>query len=613
MHHIFKPSTLALLMAIGTAEGCGNPQQDPAPVAVSDTAEPRTGPKATPDPGLPKSCPPAILNLLKSDDPSAKREAGKMLGALLRESWKSPLIEGKESAADRANLQADVLEKIALLGPAATQTITALEDILKQESPLRLKRQVLELLPKLGSVSARIGPALAHASRNPDLQAAAIQVLIQLQCDDKIAVAALGESLRNPALLKSSLMALGHLKDQAVIPAARFLYEVATSTQQPLETRLAAIEVIGKFSHAGVPNLSPLWNDADPAIRKASVKLGISESNLLIREDDPDVIAAAFEGLARPPIEPGHLAHVFEQALKKESLRSPVNQFLQAHPDKVVGTLLRLFKSESALIRNYSIDLFAALENTAPVIDDLRTTLSQSDDPALQTLAAIKLGEIPSDTDSQQLADSASKWISHPKLKPLVFALLTQLGTAAVPTLTGVTTDSRLDSTLKQQSLGILLRVPDAAKVAKPLLMESLKSEDTSTRHWSAVALVRLAGDDADAIESEVTPVLQDALKSADPVLIEATLETLRDKPKLGEVISGDIVALLAHSAPGVRLRTIEALSQIGAIAKMPDIINALKKLAADDSDAEVRKSAADAANKLEETQLKKTPGSNGQ
>ena len=101
---------------------------------------------------------------------------------------------------------------------------------------------------------------------------------------------------------------------------------------------------------------------------------------------------------------------------------------------------------------------------------DLESILNESDDAGVRILAAIKLGEVPTDEDSTELAEGISKWISHPKLKPQVLTLLAKLGTDAIPTLTQLVTDSRLESELKTEVLSILLKLPDVAAIAEPLL-----------------------------------------------------------------------------------------------------------------------------------------------
>ncbi|MDB5388059.1 MAG: hypothetical protein JWM11_3705 [Planctomycetaceae bacterium] len=600
MHRITK-LWFASLVFVGTSQGCGNARPEPEPTLAPKSENTTAAGEKSIAARLPDRCPPDILKRIDSEDPKVRREAGRLLGILLQRSWQTPLVQGSETPDGRSQLQADLMGKIAKLGPVATEALSALDEILKQEAPLELKQKVLELLPQLEVANRQLGPSLAQACQHPKLQSAAVRLLVQLGCNDPESVAALGDALQNSELTSISLVGLNKLEGQQVVPASRRLMEVVGSKDQPVEIRIAAIEVIGKLSRPGAPDLSQFYRDDLPAIRKASLKLGFSDGNILVQESDPDVLAAAFEGLARPPIQATNLAQVFAQALKKESLRGRVNQFLKEHPDQVVGTLLLLFKSDSAMIRDYSIDLFAALSNDAPFDADLRSTLHKSDDPGLQALAAIKLGEVPQDADLNELAERTGKWISHPKLKGSVLALLSKIGASSVPTLAQLAVDSRLDSETRLSLLGVLAAQADAVTVAEPLLKEALASDAVSTRHWAAVALTKLTRDETPEFESAVTPILKDALKSPDPVVIQATLAAVSEKPKLGAGISADILATLTHAEAKVRISAIQNLAKIGPALKLPGILEALKKMAADDSNVEARKQAEDAIKQFDQ------------
>jgi hypothetical protein len=520
----------------------------------------------------------------------------------LRECQKRVSATSADQAENRAKLQAEVLEKITQLGPLATGAVIAMEDILKQNSPLELKQQILQIFEKSGAADKRVGPALASVSRDPKLHSTAIRLMIQLGCSDPASVAALGAALRNPEFLNPVLDALLRLDDKAVIPASRFALEIASAAQQPLETRIKAIAVIGKFSLAGVPDLSQLWTDDNPLIRKASMKLGIADGNLLIREKDPEVIAAAFEGLARTPIHPEYVAQVLEQAIKHESLRSSVDHFLKEHPEKVVDILLHLFKSDSALIRDYSIEHFAALSNDEPIVASLHAIMNESEDPGLLTLASIKLGEVPQNVDINGLAESVSKWISQPKLQRQILALLKKLGGDAVPALSQLVTDGRLEPELKAEMLSMLVAQPNTETVAKPLLRAQLVSEDPSTRLWAAIAMAKLPAGGTEETESELSPILQEALKSSDQHIRKATLEAIGDRPILGAAMSSEILAALNHAEPSVRIAAILSLTKIETKAKgnVPGALEALKKVAAEDTNADVQKQAAESAKQLE-------------
>jgi hypothetical protein len=597
MNRLFTLQVASLLLA-GISQGCGNAPRDPA--AEVSTASTETA--KTVETPIPDEQSLALEKLLNSNRPAERREGAKLLGVQLSESWQKSAGASPESVVRLKESQSGIFAKLTKLGPEATGAVPAFKDILKGNAPPSLKLQILELLQQLKLTDKRLGPAIAHVSREATLQQAAVRVLIQMGCDDSASVAALGQALQNPELLDDSLKGLRVLDDRTVFPAGRFLMEVAASTQQPLKTRTAVIAVMGKFTHAGVPDLSLLWNDDDPAIRIASMKLGINDGNLLVKEQDPEVIAAAFEGLGRPPIHPTYLAHVFEQALKKESLRGAVNQFLKAHPDKVVGTLLHLFKSNSALIRDYSIDQFASLTNDGPVVSDLEATLG-GDDPGLQALAAIKLGKLPSesDTDLEELAERAAKWITHPKLKNQVLELLAKISADAIPALTQLVTDSRLDSEIKAAALYALVTIPDAVAVASPVLRSGLNSDDGATRRWAAVGLLKLGLGETKELEAQISPLLTDALKSSDPYLIQAMLEALSERPQLGKAVSSEILLTLQHASPEIRKAAILTLVKVELTSKIAGLVEALKKVATDDSDEEVRKQAAAAVKQLEE------------
>jgi HEAT repeat protein len=597
MNRCFTLQFASLLLA-GISQGCGNAPRDPETVVITAPAETAKS-VATPiadDQSL------ALEKLQNSDRPAERRDAANRLGVQLCESWQKSAGKSPESVVRLKELQSGIIDKLSKLGPDATGAVPAFKDILNGNAPPSLKLQIMELLQRLKLTDKRLGPAIAHASRDTTLREPAVRLLIQLGCADRASVAALGQALQNPDLLDDSLRALAGLEDRAVVPASRFLMEVAASSQQPLKTRTAVIAVMGKFTHAGVPDLSLLWSDDDPAIRIASMKLGINDGNLLVKEQNPEVIAAAFEGLGRPPIKATYLAQVFEQALKKESLRGAVNQFLKEHPDKVVGTLLQLFKSDSALIRDYSIDLFASLANDGPVVAELEATLG-GDDPGLQALAAIKLGKAPSDsdTDLEELAERAAKWITQPKLKSQVLELLAAIGADAIPALAQLMTDSRLDSEIKAAAFHALLTVPDAVAVAPPILKSGLESDDPATRRWAAVGLLKLGSGEAKELEALVSPLVADALKSTDPYLIQAMLEALSERPQLGTALSGDILLTLQHASPEIRKAAILTLVKVELTSKIPDLVEALKKVATGDSDEEVRKQAAAAVKQLEE------------
>lgn len=592
---------LASLVVIGVAQGCEDPEEPP-PVAEVKPIESKPVPKKSQVAPLPLHTPPAVMDLLNSEDPERKREGGRRLGILLRECQRRASAPADDQAENRAKLQTEVLEKITQLGPLASGAIIAMEDVLKQDAPLELKQQILQIWEKSGAADKRVGPALAYVSRDPKLYSTAIRLMIQLGCSDPASVAVLGAALRNPEFLNPALEALLRLDDKTVIPASRFALEIASAAQQPLEIRIKAIEVIGKFSLAGVPDLSQLWTDDNPLIRKASMKLGIADGNLLVREKDPEVISAAFEGLARSPIHPEYVAQVLEQAIKQESLRSAVDRFLQEHPEKVVDILLNLFKSDSALIRDYSIDHFAALSNDEPIIASLQAIMTESEDPGLLTLASIKLGEVPQNVDINGLAESVSKWISHPKLQPQILALLKKLGSDAVPALSQLVTDSRLEPELKTEMLGILVTQPNAHAVAQPLLRAQLESEDPATRLWAAIAVAKLSAGNAEDAESDLSPIFQEAMKSPDQHILKGALEAIGDRPMLGGMIGNEILAALHHADPTIRIAAILSLTKIETKAKgkVSGALEALKKVAAEDTNADVKKQAEESVKQLE-------------
>jgi len=571
-----------------------NPVPIPDPVTATKGEASGTAPGKT-QPAEQLAISPSLLQSIDNGTPKDKRNAGKLLGELLQESRRRSLTKPAETRADRASLQVEILKNLGRLGSLAIEAEPVLAAILDNAETPELKLQVLELLPKLGSTGKRLGPEIAHASRDPKLKSSAIQALIQLGCQDSTSVAAFGEALRDKELRDQSLVILGQLEGPVVTPASRFLVELATSREAPVPDRIAAIEIIAKINRSGIPEL---FYDKDLVIRKAVARTGAFNGSQLAIEKDPEVIDAAFEGLARPPIDPVRLAGVFDQALKSETLRPKVKQFLDQHSEQVVGTLMTLFKSDTAMIRESSIDLLAELEISPPVTASLNELLHNSDDPGLIALAAIKLGQVAEDLDPTEFAEIVGKWISHSKLKSQALALLSKLGAPAIPVLAESLLDNQLDSAFRARVLETLTVQPDAASIAQPIILAALREssdEDITTRQWAALTLLRLVRKDSDELLSNILPDVKTSLKSTDVILLRLTLEALSEQPKLAAGLDAEIQTTLTHTEPAIRIAAIKCITLGGVSSISPAALETIQKLATDDPDPEVKKQAAKA------------------
>jgi len=570
------------------------------------------------DGSAPPAISPRILELSNSSLPKEKREAGKLLGELLRQSLKrhantrepdqtnsqdharttpppkqsdALLVKPNATLSDHDRYQLAIFNTLRSLGPLALDAVPVLSEVLRDPAaPIELKRQVLELVEGLGTTGRRMGRELAIASFDMSLKSQAIQAIIKLGCDDSASVAALGQALRVPELRERSLAALKQLNSSALTPASRYLVELAATKELEIRDRVAAIEVIGRFNRSNIPEL---FYDENLEIRKAMARSGVVSGSLLVLEENPEVLDAAFEGLARPPIEVPRLAEVFGQALKKEELRPRVRKFLISHPQIVVQTLAQLFQSDSTLVRGDAVDMFAELELSPPINASLEKLLQDSNSSGFDILAAIKLVQIPPSVELEPFSNQVGKWVSHPKLRPAALELLSGLGKPAVVTLAELVTDSRLTSDAKVDVLKRIAVLPDVDEIAVPVLEIALQSEDPGTRHWAVATLVKFLGQSAPDAFTKDLPVLKESLQSADPILVRQLLELLTACPNLVLQLSAELVGTLKHAEPSVRMAAIQCFTKSAEALKRTDVQTALKECADNDLDPEVKKLAS--------------------
>jgi HEAT repeat protein len=171
--------------------------------------------------------------------------------------------------------------------------------------------------------------------------------------------------------------------------------------------------------------------------------------------------------------------------------------------------------------------------------------------------------------------------------------ILGQLGPTAAPATEALVEliDGK-NTTARQEALIALAKIGPNAKAAVPALVKALEQHADREAFGAVYALGRIG---PAAVSAK--PALLKAVEDKDESLALVSAWALaRIEPQSAECAKKTVPVLikgLGDSEPQFRLGAVEALGQLGALAK--NAKTALETAAAKDADANVRKAAADA------------------
>lgn len=509
--------------------------------------------------GYGKAAVPALIRVLKDHaDVGSRRLALRTLTKIGPDSQDAlphlrPLFLNSNSGlADEAAAVLAVLGKPAI--PTLAETLqTAPTDPLAQVirgfgSPwamLAAWRDYPEQHRRALSALGKIGPdaldqiVTALQSPNSDIREQAAGVLGAIGYQHRGVILPLVEAMRDPeaGVSRQAGWALKELQ-----PDPRTLTPGLTRAlrdNRP-EIRFNAVSFLGQLGAAAIPPLIEALGDSDKKVREQAVR-SLQE----LRVVDELVMQAITPRLKD------------EQAAVRQSA---VAVLLRCGP-AALPELTAALQDKEAVVRQQAIQVFPNLPPDAKRILPVLTSALKDSDPYVRAEAVAALAPyIGKQPDVFPFLRSVAD-DKDAKVRQTAVAALGRFGTQAVPILLETMRDP--DAMVWKAAVDALLESPAPDRTLRPVLIKTLKSDDSNQRQGAAFAMARFG---ADAV-----PDLVEAMKDPDPNVQWAAVDTLDTiGPAAKKAIPALVQAAATNPTPKVRKGAVTALVTIHGFGDVP-------------------------------------------
>lgn len=518
---------------------------------------------------------PALIKALEDEDDEVRAQAARALGAIGPEA--ATAVDALTAQLDHseARVRGYAVRALGQIGEASRKTVPKLVELLT-DADARVRRVAVDALARIHPDPEQSIPLLVKVLHDADPQVVmpAIQALAER---GKAAVPVLIEALGRDDSRYWACLILSEIGPDAAqsVPALRSVLD-----DEDPEVRMEAIVALGQIgpaARAAVPALQQKLASDIPGVRYTAVfalaEIGDPSSVRPLEQsqssDDPLLSALSAWALAR--LQPEN------QARLKKAV------------DLLVPALASDDDSTQALAARALGELQAPREMVAPL---LATTLEKAtpETQARMIDAMAGLGPLA--------ATRAAAALSDERLRVFAARLLQRIGAdakEAVPALTKAISSDSIEHEFRTEVHFALGSIGPAAKEAVPALIKALEHADEDVRFSACYALGQI-GPDA----HEAAAALRQNLAREDAQLQMVSAWALVRIEGASEELSHQVLPVLvkglSHERAVIRSEAARMLGEFGSAAQSAA---ASLETALRDSDAEVRRAAADALGRV--------------
>lgn len=528
---------------------------------------------------MPEACQasvPELTRQLSNTDPQVRWRAARALGNLGKHAAES----GNALCACCDDRDPAVLTQVALalgkIGDDSDHAVETLTRLVGNDDPA-VARAAIGALRTMQADPHKVVEAFAEVVEHDD-HAVVIHAVEALIENGRNSVPVINELLKNDRTALWGAIAIESLGPEAGDSLPDLLDMLArTQDTQTRVNGLLAVAAIGESAHPAGPRLIGMFDDLSSNEQAAAVyalgTIGFDDAHdqlaTALNSDNPLLAAiSAWAGAKLHPDDPEKISLAVDRltgALKSpdEQLRTAAARALgelNLPPARVVPALIQVANDPDP-------------EVVANVVDALASR-------------------------GQEVAGNAGQALSNPELKEVALGVIQRLGPDGQDALPGMIEALNNEQGEFRARLQMTIAgYGEAAAAAVPQLLKSLDSPDENVRTSAMYALGCCKG-----AATAAAPVIEKRFDQASGfeklaaawalILIEP------QNPAYAKYALAHLPEGLENSDPGVRLECIHALASLGAAGK--PALESLKAVAGNDSDPEVRKTAAAAVSAIE-------------